>query len=70
MLPIERGFKNLPFQHKEGQYNEKRALSGFLFTVIALLPMVIAANGLAYDINDYFPLDQGFTWTYELLMFA
>lgn len=44
---------------------KKGAQFGLVFTVIAFSSMFLSTNGFAYDIADYFPLDQGFTWTYE-----
>lgn len=45
---------------------KKGAKFGLVVTVIAFSSMFLSTTGFADDIADYFPLDQGFTWTYEI----
>lgn len=44
---------------------KKRMLSRVGFTIIAVASLFLASHGYAYDMADYYPLEQGFTWTMQ-----
>lgn len=44
---------------------KKKMVSRPVLIVIALASVFLVSNGFAYTIADYYPLAQGFTWTYQ-----
>jgi hypothetical protein len=44
---------------------KRRMLSRLVFTVIAFASVFLVSHSFAYDVADYYPLGQGFSWTYQ-----
>jgi hypothetical protein len=44
---------------------KRRMLSRLVFIVIAFASVFLVSHSFAYDIADYYPLVQGFSWTYQ-----